>query len=93
MQVGSKNISILIYCPILNYGFISLPDLHDLPETAVQKIYLQVKRPALHVLIETMEIGIGLNIFIMRFPSEMLCKQTGEGSLPGTDVPSTKGVL
>ena len=43
MQVGCKNISILIDGPVLDDSLSALAYFNDLPESAVQEIYLQVK--------------------------------------------------
>ena len=72
MQVGSKNICVLIYGTVLDDLFSRLTDLNDLTETAVEEIDLQVKGPALHVLVEVIEIGIVIHILILGFPAVML---------------------
>ena len=43
-------------------------DFLQLIETLVQEVYLKVERPALHVLVEVVEIRIIVNVLIMRLP-------------------------
>jgi hypothetical protein len=74
MEVGSKNISIFINGPVLDHVFSAVSDLNYLPEPGIQKIDLQVKRPALHVLVKTMQVRIVFNIFVLWFPIKMFCQ-------------------
>jgi len=72
VEVRCEDIGILIDGPVLDDIFARLADLDDLAEPAVQKIDLQVERPALHVLVKVIEIGIIIHVFILGFPGIML---------------------
>ena len=93
MEVGSKNIGILKYRPVLDDGFVPIADLEDLLVSAVKKVDLQVKGPSVHIIIEITEIWIVGCVLIVHFPAEMLSQAGGEGSLSGTNISGHSHVL
>lgn len=52
VEVSSKNVRVLINRSILNNCFFAFADLANLIKPAIQKINLQMKRPARHVIIK-----------------------------------------
>jgi hypothetical protein len=86
MKVGCKNVSIFINGPVLNYSFSSIPDLYQLIQAAIQKIDLQLKAPAGHVLIKIIEVRIMLYIFKMGNTFLMFGKQFSKSGFTGTNV-------
>ena len=87
MKVWSKNVCIFINRPVLDDLIARLANSDDLTETAVQKIYLEVEGPPLHVLVKVVEVGIIVHIFVLGLPAIMFCEQAGEGGLPRPDIP------
>ena len=51
-QVGSKDVCIFVNGAVLYNGSFAFADLAHLVKAAVEKIDLQVKRPARHVVIK-----------------------------------------
>lgn len=72
VEVGSENVGILIDGPVLDDGLVALPDLPHLVETAVEEEDLEVKRPALHVIVEIAQVGIIVDRLIQRHPTVVL---------------------
>ena len=72
---------VLVDGAILNHVLAAIADVHHLTEAAVQEEDLDVERPALHVLIETVEIRIVLHFLVVRLPVEMLGQEPRQGSL------------
>ena len=69
MQVGCEYFGIFIDGPVLNDRGISTLYLGHLLEPAVEEIDLQIKGPALHILIEIIQIGIVVYVFVLGFPA------------------------
>ena len=77
MQVGCKNMSIFIDGTILNNGFLAFADLPHLVKPAVQKINLQMKGPARHVVIKIPQVRVVINRFVKGCPVIMFGKFFG----------------
>ena len=58
MQIGGKDACVLVNGPVLNDSLIAFGYLNYILEPLVEKIYLEVKRPSGHVLIEIRQIRI-----------------------------------
>jgi hypothetical protein len=72
MQIGRKNVGILINGPVLDDVFPAFPDLQHLAETRVQEIYLEVKAPAFHLMVKIIKVRIVDYVFKMWLPLELL---------------------
>ena len=70
-EVGRKNIGIFIDGPVLYYRLLAVPYFYQVLDPMIQKVYLQVKRPARHIFIKIHHIRLVLNILKMRFPLVM----------------------
>lgn len=66
VQIGGKDVSILVNGTVLNDGPLAFADLPHLVKPTVQKINLQVKRPARHVFIEIAQVWILVDRFKKR---------------------------
>jgi hypothetical protein len=88
VQVWGKDVSIFVDGPVLNDLFSGLPDPDDLTETAVKEIDLKVEGPSLHVLVEIVEIGIVVHIFILCLPAIILREKTGQRGFTRPNVSS-----
>ena len=79
IKVGREDVRIFVDGAVLDDVFAALADVHHLTETAVEEENLDVERPALHVLIEAVEVRVVFNFLIMRLPVEVLGQQSREG--------------
>lgn len=86
VQVSGKDVRVFVDGAVLNNGFLAFADLSHLVKPTVQKIDLQVKRPARHVFIEIAQVWILVNRFIERSPAVMFGKFFYEGSFPTTNI-------
>jgi hypothetical protein len=86
MEVGCEDVGILIDCPILYHGLLSLKDIENLLISVVKKVNLQVEGPSLHVMIEILQIGVVFRAFEMGFPLEVPGQLSTQGGLAGTDI-------
>ena len=74
MQVGRKDVGILINGSILNDVLAAFPNLENLSEARVQEINLQVEGPTLHGAVKVIQVGILSYRFKMGFPFVVLCQ-------------------
>jgi len=86
MEVGGKDACILENGAVLNDGFGALANLHDVLEALVQEVDLEVERPAAHVLIEIVEIGVVVDGLEACRPAVVGSKELGEGGFATTYV-------
>ena len=86
VQVRGKDVCVFIDSSVLNDNSFAFLDVDDLLETVIEEIYLQVKRPTGHILIEVVEIGVVFYILIPGFPVIMASQQISEGGFPGADI-------
>ena len=77
MKVGRVDEGILKYGAVLNDVLVALADFDNLLETLVNVLYLEIERPARHVLIEVIKIGIVFNGFETRRPVISFCQHLG----------------
>lgn len=93
VEVGSEDVRIFIDGSILDDNSVTSLDVDDLLETVVEEIYLQVKGPAGHVLIEVVQVWVVFYIFISGFPVIMASQQVGEGGFACTNIACYSNVL
>jgi hypothetical protein len=79
-------VGIFIDGTVLDDVLAAVADVHHLTEATVEEENLDVERPTLHVLIETVQIRIMFNLLIMRLPIEMLGEKAREGRLSRTNI-------
>src|SRR5690554_3209012 len=77
---------IFINGPVLDNITAALADFHDLTETAVEKVNLEIEGPAFHLIVKIFQVGIFNDFFVLSFPSKMFREQFGQGGLSGADV-------
>lgn len=75
MQVGCEYVCVLVDGAVLYYLIAGTANLHNLVETAIEEVYLQVETPSLHVFIKIIQIRIIIHIFKMGLPAIMLRKE------------------
>ena len=76
-----EDMGILVDGTVLDDVLAAVTDIHHLTEAAVEEENLDIERPALHVLIETIEIRIVLHLLVMGIPVEMLGQESRQGRL------------
>ena len=86
MEVRGKDACIFEDGAILDDGVIALANLHDILEAFVQEVYLEVERPAAHVLIKIVEIGVVVDGLEACRPAVVGSKELGEGGFATTYV-------
>ena len=72
MQIGGKNMGVLVNRSVLHRVMVFGEHLTVLSVAGIQEINLQVEGPTLHVFVEVVEVGILIDLFKMRLPSIML---------------------
>lgn len=75
VQVSGENMRVFVDRAVLNDAFIRRLDLLDvlgLAEAAIEKIHLQMKRPAGHIIVKILQIRIMVNVFEKYFPVEVM---------------------
>ena len=65
---------------------VSVVNIQQLIESAIQKINLKVETPAWHVFIEIVQVGIVIHIFKLGDPFVMLCQHFSKGCFSGADI-------
>ena len=93
VEVSCEDVCVFVYRAILYDRSTTLADLAHLVETAIQKIYLQMKRPLRHVAIEIAQVWVLIHRFIQGSPSVVLRKLLGESALTRTNVARDGDVL
>ena len=86
MQVGGEDACVFKNGTILNDGFFAPRNGHHILKSLVEKVDLQIERPALHIFIEVFEIGVEVYGFEEGRPSVVLGKHFGECGFPAADV-------
>ena len=86
VQVGGEDVGILVDGSVLHDRPVSVEDFEHLLVAAVEEENLEVKRPALHVVIEIAQVRVVVGRFVMDIPSEVLGQLFSEGGLAGADV-------
>ena len=86
MQVRSEDSRVFEDGTILDDGFFATRNGHYILESLVEKVDLQIERPALHIFIEVFEIGVEVYRFEEGRPSVVLGKHFGECGFPAADV-------
>jgi hypothetical protein len=62
-------------------------------DTIVEKVYLQIERPTMHVFVKVDQIRIVVNVFKMSLPFVVLCQLRCERGFAGADVAGHGNVL
>jgi hypothetical protein len=62
-------------------------NLHYLPETAIKKIYLQMKCPPGHVVVKIFQVRVVLHGFFEQLPFKVVRQFLRQGSFAGSNVP------
>lgn len=86
VEIGRKNVCVLIDRAILNDGLVAFLDVDNLLEAVVQKIYLQVERPARHVEVKILQVGVVVGGLEVDFPAKMMGQRFGERGFAGADI-------
>ena len=86
MEVRGEDACVLKDGAVLDDGVGALRYFDNIAEAFVEEIHLQVEAPAVHVLIEVVEVGIGLDRLEARRPAVALDEQLGEGGLAAPNV-------
>ena len=73
IEVGRKNVGILVDGAVLYCRIVTSLDRFELIETGIQKVYLQVKGPALHVFVKIRQVGIVIYCLKFSLPTVMFC--------------------
>ena len=81
MQVRREDVGIFIDRAVLDHGLGTAMDLEQLVQPAVEKIDLQLKAPAGHVLVKIVQVRIVVHIFELRDPFVLLAQQLGQRGL------------
>ena len=81
VEVRGEDACVLKDGAVLDDGVLALRYFDDVAEALVEEIDLQVEAPAVHVLIEVVEIRICLHGLEARRPAVALDEQLGEGGL------------
>ena len=71
IEIGCKDICVLINCPVLDGGHIVRLDFGNLPEATVQEIDLKIESPSRHILIKILQVRVFVNRFKKRMPTIM----------------------
>lgn len=93
VQVGRKNVRILVDCSILNGRFVAVLDFVYLFEPAIQKIDLDVKCPFCHIVIKVSEVRICVNRLVEWVPSIVFCKSFRKACFSGSYIPTNRYML
>jgi len=86
MQIARKYLSILIYGTILNDAMRSFLNLALMVKPARQEKHLQIKRPAMHVIVEVAQVRIIIHAFEIGLPLEVVRQKLSQRTLPGADI-------
>ena len=86
VEIGGKDASVLKDGAVLDDGVAASTDGHNVFETLVEKIDLQVERPSVHVLIEVFKIRIEVYRFEEGRPVVVLGEHFGQRGLSAADV-------
>ena len=87
MKICRKDVGIFVDGPVLYDGLAAVADLPHLVEPAVEKVDLQVKRPACHVVIEIPQVGVVVDGLEKRRPAIVPGQFISQGAFAGPDVP------
>src|SRR5437764_110441 len=93
MQVWGKDECIFVDSPVLDNRFSRCPDFKYFLKPVVQVIHLHMERPALHILVEVINIGIGFYVLILWLPVVLAGEQLRERCLPGAYITSDTNML
>ena len=92
VEIGREDARILKDGAVLDNDVVLPGDIHDILEALVEEVDLEVERPARHVGVEVIEIGVELDGFEVGLPSIVAGKQGGECGLPAPDISSDDDV-
>lgn len=93
VEVRGKDVRVLVNSTVLDNGFFIFAYLSNLVKATVQKIDLEMKCPASHVIVKIAEIGVVVYGFVERQPAVVLRKLFHQGSFTRTDVAGDGDVL
>ena len=93
MQIGGKNVRILVNGSVLNHRLLSAADILNVTPPRCQEIHLQIETPTLHILIEIRDVWIVIHILQLHLPTVVFRQQIREGSFPCADVSCNRNVL
>lgn len=88
VKIRCEYIGIFINSPVLYRWTVTGLNFDDLLKPGIQKVYLQVEGPTLHVKIKIVEIRIGRSVFIMNIPAIMSAQCAGQACLARADISS-----
>lgn len=71
IEVSGEYEGVFIDRPVLNGGGVIGFYLGELPEAAVEKIYLKMKRPPVHIFIKILEIRVFIDRLVQGIPAVM----------------------
>jgi hypothetical protein len=77
MQVGRKDVGILINGSVLNNIDSTFANFQYLAIPTVEEVYLEIKTPTFHLGVKVIQIRIVHHILKVRFPFIVLGKQMG----------------
>ena len=86
VQVGGEDVGILVDGSVLHDRPVSVEDFEHLLVAAVEEENLEVKRPALHIVVEVTQVGVVVGRFVVDIPTEVLTQLFGEGGFTGADI-------
>ena len=86
VEVRGEDAGVLEDSTVLDDGVATLGYLDHVAEALVKEIDLEVEAPAVHVLIEVLQVGVHVNWLEARRPAVTLDEQLGQGGLAAPDV-------
>ena len=85
MQIRSKNVSVLVNGTVLNHSLARFQYLQNLIVAAVKEEYLQIERPALHIVVKVVHIRV-VGLFVVSLPLEIFRQKTCQCGLSRANV-------
>ena len=86
VEVGRKNVGILVDGAVLNDSAIALKDFQNLPIPAVEEENLKIERPAVHVVVKITQVGIVVGAFVVYLPTELLAQLGAQRGFARADI-------
>ena len=86
VEVGRKNVGILVDGAVLNDSAIALKDFQNLPIPAVEEENLKIERPAVHVVVKITQVGIIVGAFVVYLPTELFAQLGAKRGFARADI-------